>query len=155
MSEINENKQIEEFNEGEQTEYKDENIVRYEAFETEIFEAENAVDSTETMDTNIGNDLNVNGEMEGIHIYGETVSQPIQASNMLDFIADIFVQYQQGNLPKTTPEETAELLRKWFDGSLSKDVNSEFHEQPITPIESSSEQCIRNILKRPRIDSEL
>ena len=32
----------------------------------------------------------------GVHYYGETVSQIIPASNMLDFIGDIFIQYKQG-----------------------------------------------------------
>ena len=73
---------------------------------------------------------------------------------MLDFIGDIIIEYSRGNLPKSSPEETAELLRKWFDKSILQDVQSEFHEQPVTPIESSTEQCIRNVLKRPRIDSE-
>ena len=90
----------------------------------------------------------------GVHFYGETVSQPITTSSMLDFIGDIIIEYSRGNLPKSSPEETAELLRKWFDKSILQDVQSEFHEQPVTPIESSAEQCIRNVLKRPRIDSE-
>ena len=90
----------------------------------------------------------------GVHFYGETVSQPITASSMLDFIGDIIIEYGRGNLPKSSPEETAELLRKWFDKSILQDVQSEFYEQPVTPIESSTEQCIRNVLKRPRIDSD-
>ena len=104
--------------------------------------------NVEEMKTNESTEL-------GVHFYGETVSQPLHSCNMLDFIGDIFIQYQKGNLPKTTPEETAELLRKWFDKSIKEDVKSELYEQPTTPIESDPEQCVRNVVKRQRVDSDL
>ena len=98
---------------------------------------------------------NENSLDKGIHIYGETVSQTVNGSNMLDFISDIFIQYRQGNLPRATPEETAELLRKWFDGSIKEDVEPQLHEQSTTPIETDLEQCVRNVVKRQRVDSDV
>jgi len=109
-------------------------------------------DDTESDNTMETNEESVN---TGIHFYGETVSQTMSTTNMLDFIKDIFIQYDQGYLPKTTPEETAELLKKWFDGSLSKDVQSQFYEQSTPSVESRAEQFVCNVLKRPRVDSNV
>jgi len=102
------------------------------------------------------NEMNTNEESIeiGSHIYGKTVSQLVDSSSMLDFIGDIFLQYKQGKLPKTSKEETEELLRKWFDGSI-KDVESQLYEQPVTTSESDSEQRLRNITKRQRVDSDV
>jgi hypothetical protein len=130
---------------------------------TEIFQVSSTDAVSNTPDASSLNDSDNDIEMKtnepsvdtGVHFYGETVSQNIDTTNMLDFIADIFIQYQRGNLPKTTPEETSELLRKWFDGSILEDVQSEFYEQPVTPVESRTRQHVRNILKRPRVDSNL
>jgi len=90
----------------------------------------------------------------GTHCCKETVSQNVEASGMLDFISDIFIQYVNGNLPKTYPEETSELLRKWFDGTLtSEDVEPEFYEQSTPSVEGRAEQFVRHVLKGPRVDS--
>ncbi len=100
-------------------------------------------------------DINISEDVSnGIHVYGETVSLTAQALNMLDFIGDIFVQYKQGRLPKSSKEERDELLRKWFDGSI-RDVESQLYEQPVTPIESDSEQRVRNNVKRQRVDGDI
>ena len=100
--------------------------------------------------------MNTNEEIidKGIHSYGKTVSQTIFSTSMLDFIGDIFLQYKQGKLPKTSKEETEELLRKWFDGSI-KDVEPQLYEQPVTPSESDSEQQVCNLTKRQRVDSDV
>lgn len=102
------------------------------------------------------NEMNTNEESIeiGSHIYGKTVSQLVDSSSMLDFIGDIFLQYKQGKLPKTSKEETEELLRKWFDGSI-KDVESQLYEQSVTTSESDSEQRLRNLTKRQRVDSDV
>ena len=158
MSNFNEDKQIDKFNEGEQAEYEDENIARYETFETELLKAENAIDSTETMDTNIGNDFNVNGEENvntGSHVYGETVSKTISSLEMYDFMLNILIQASLGNLPKSSPEEVRQLLLERFDTTLAKNVESELPEQPAPPIEDHSEQLVRNQLKRQRVDSDV
>ena len=102
------------------------------------------------------NEMNTNEESieSGSHIYGKTVSQLVDSSSMLDFIGDIFLQYKQGKLPKTSKEETEELLKKWFDGSI-KDVESQLYEQSVTTSESDSEQRLRNLTKRQRVDSDV
>jgi hypothetical protein len=102
------------------------------------------------------NEMNTNEESIeiGSHIYGKTVSQLVDSSSMLDFIGDIFLQYKQGKLPKTSKEETEELLKKWFDGSI-KDVESQLYEQSVTTSESDSEQRLRNLTKRQRVDSDV
>ena len=141
-----------------QPEYDDENIARYEYFETELLKAENAIEPTETMDTNIGNDFNVNGEENvntGSHVYGETVSKTISSLEMYDFMLNILIQASLGNLPKSSPEEVRQLLLERFDASLPKNVKSEFPEQPASPIEDHSEQLVRNQLKRQRVDSDV
>ena len=102
------------------------------------------------MDTNNG--LVVD---EGSHVFGKTVSTTVDALNMLDFIGDIFIQYKQGRLPKVMIEERDELLRKWFDGSIKEDVESQLYEQPVASIESDSEQRVRLDLKRQRVDGDL
>jgi hypothetical protein len=102
------------------------------------------------------NEMNTNEESieRGSHIYGKTVSQLVDSSSMLDFIGDIFLQYKQGKLPKTSKEETEELLKKWFDGSI-KDVESQLYEQSVTTSESDSEQRLLNLTKRQRVDSDV
>lgn len=124
----------------------------------------NGFEETKNEETDIISDIdNVNVEMKtndqevdkGIHIYGETVSQNIDSTSMLDFIFDLLIQHKNGTLPKSNPEEVAELLTKWFDGSLKEHVESELHEQSVASIESGSEQCVRNIVKRQRVDSDV
>jgi hypothetical protein len=114
------------------------------------------VDTPNDNDIDIDSDkmeLNESTVDKGTHFYGETVSSTVNATDMLDFIADIFVQYRQGKLPKISPEETAVLLAKWFDGSITEDDESKLYEQSVAAIESGAEQLVRHILKRPRIDS--
>ena len=124
----------------------------------------NGFEETKNEETDIISDTdNVNVEMKtndqeidkGIHIYGETVSQTIDSTSIPDFIFDILIQYKNGTLPKSSPEEVAELLTKWFDGTIKEHVESELHEQSVTSVESDSEQCVRNIVKRQRVDSDV
>lgn len=139
-----------------QPEYEEEDIVRYGTHETEFFEAENAVDSAETMDTKVDNDLNVYDANTGKHVYGETVSKTISSFEMYKFMTDILIQASRGELPQSSPEEVQQLLFERFGTTPStKNVESEFPEQPVTPIEDYPEQFVRNQLKRQRVDSDV
>jgi len=119
----------------------------------------NTIESQDIVRVGSNNDIemktNDNPVDTGTHYYGETVSENVPLSTLLDFITDIFIQSQKGNLPKTTPEETAALLARWFDKSILEDVKSEFYEQSASTIESCAGQFVRNILKRPRLDSDV
>ena len=88
----------------------------------------------------------------GVHVYKETVATTISSEDMVDVIYDIFVAYKNNTLPKVTPDETQELLRNWFQGTLCENVGPELHEQSVTSVASDAEQQVRQLFKRQRVD---